>query len=303
MNNFHSGPDSIPDPSFFRRLEDILSPSREASSPHLSKFGYSVQPLNSTGSGYLWRPETSQVRHDGTLDNFALSYLSSIEHCLLFPELSSQEYPGGVVPEFCTSSDAQQAKPSLSCVATAEPLTDYTRQQILTETVKFKATESFVSGVPMSLLSEEVGISETGSSSQTEPDKSKMLRARSNAGYAATAKGSASKARSQARHAASDKMKMARARYNASAKGKKVRAKYFASDKCKLRRAQRSARYFATSNGMKSRAISNAKSNAYHSALKKGFDEKKARKKGELAANNKRAELSSVFSGAVSHKP
>ena len=179
MNNFHSGPDSIPDPSFFRRLEDILSPSREASSPHLRKFGYSVQPLNSIGSGYLWRPETSQVRHDGTLDNFALSYLSSIEHCLLFPELSSQEYPGGVVPEFCTSSDSQQAKPSLSCVATAEPLqtlnkkpslscvataeplTEYTRQKVLTETVKFKATESFVSGVPMSLLSEEVGISET----------------------------------------------------------------------------------------------------------------------------------------------
>lgn len=277
MNNFHSGPDSIPDPSFFRRLEDILSPPTEAASPHLSKFGCSVQPLGSTGSGYLWRPETSQDGDNYTLDNLSISHLSSIEHSLLFPEFSSQEYSGGVVPECFTSTGSQQAKPSLSCVATVEPLAEYTRQQILTETVKFKATESFVSGVPMSLLSEKVGVSETGNSNQTDSNKRKMLRVRSRARYAATAKGRASRARRQARYAV-------------SAKGK-------------LTHAQKSARYFASQKGMISRAISNAKSNTYHSALRKGFDEKEARKKGELAANNKRAELSSVVSGSVSHKP
>ena len=277
MNNFYSGPDSFPDPLFFQRLESVLSPSREAAGPHQGKFGYSVQPLNSTGSGYLWRPETSQDRHNYALDNLSLSHLSSIEHHLLFPELSSQEYSDGVVSECFTSTDSQQAKPSLSCVATVEPLAEYTRQQILTETVKFKATESFVSGVPMSLLSEEVGVSETGNSNQTKSNKRKMLRARSKARYIATAKSRASRARSQ--------------------------AKYAASAKGKLTDAQKRARYFASQKGMISRAISNTKSNAYHSALRKGFDEKQARKQGELAANNKRAELSSVFSGSVSHKP
>ena len=276
MNNFYSGPDSIPDPSFFQRLEDILSPPTEAASPHLSKFGYFVQPLNSTGSGYLWRPETSQDRHNYTLDNLSLSHLSSIQHSLLFSELSSQEYSGGVVPECFTSTDSQQAKPSLSCVATAEPLAEYTRQQILTETVKFKATESFVSGAPTSLLSEEVGISETGNSNQTESDKRKMQRARSKARYTAATAGRASEARCRAKYA--------------SAKGK-------------LTHAQKSARYFASQKGKISRAISNAKSNAYRSALRRGFDEREAREKGELAANSKRAELSSVFPGAVSHKP
>ena len=276
MNNFHSAPDSIPDPSFFQRLEDILSPPTEAASPHLSKFGYSVQPLNSTESGYLWRPETSQDRHNCTLDNLSLSHLSSIQHSLLLSELSSQEYSGGVVPECFTSTDSQQAKPSLSCVATAEPLAEYTRQQIQIETVNFK-TESLVSGAPTSLLSEEVGVSETGNSNQTESDKRKMQRARSKARYAATTAGRASEAR--------------------------CRAKYAASAKGKLTHAKKSARYFASQKGKISRAISNTKSNAYHSALRRGFDEREARKKGELAANSKRAELSSVFFGAVSHKP
>lgn len=277
MNNFHSEPDSIPDPSFFQRLEDILSPPTEAASPHPSIFGYPVQPLNSTGSGYLWRPETSQNRYNNTLDDPLLSHPSSIEHSLLLPEFSSQEYSGGVAPEYFTSTGSQQAKPSLSCVATVEPLAEYTRQQILTETVKFKATQSFVSGVPMSLLSEKMGVSQTGHLNQTKSDKSKMLRARSRVSYAAAARGRASKVRCQ--------------------------AKYAASAKGKLTHAQKSARYFASKKGMISRAISNAKSNAYHSALRKGFDEKEARKEGELAANNKRAELSSAVSGSVSHKP
>ncbi|MBO9496475.1 hypothetical protein J7438_20670 [Thalassotalea sp. G20_0] len=39
------------------------------------------------------------------------------------------------------------------------------------------------------------------------------------------------------------------------------------------------------------KAIGNAKSNAYRSAIRKGFSEKEARKKGESAANAKKAEL------------
>ena len=60
-------------------------------------------------------------------------------------------------------------------------------------------------------------------------------------------------------------------------KGRKVRAKYAASVK-----------------GRMIKAINNAK-NAYISAVRKGASEAVARKQGELAAINKKAELSSVY--------
>ena len=118
-------------------------------------------------------------------------------------------------------------------------------------------------------------------------EKSKRNKARCRARYFATEKGKTSKAR----YAASDKGKKtrarARAKYEASVKGKTSRARYYASDKYK----KTLAKYHASPAGRMVRAISNAKSNTYRSALKKGISDKVARQLGELAANAIRAEF------------
>ncbi len=130
-------------------------------------------------------------------------------------------------------------------------------------------------------------------------DKGKATRAK----YFASDKGKAARAKyfasdkgqvTRAKYFASDKGKAAKAKYFASDKGKAARAKYFASDKGKANRAKNDAKYTATVKGKVTRAISNAKSNAYRVALNTGFSEKEARKKGESAADAKKAELLSV---------
>ncbi|MGO0306513.1 hypothetical protein ACTL6P_07845 [Endozoicomonas acroporae] len=149
-----------------------------------------------------------------------------------------------------------------------------------------------------------------------ECGKGRAARAKKDAKYAATVKGKATRAKYlasdkgkatrakyfasdkgkavRAKYLASDKGKATRAKYLASDKGKAIRAKYFASDIGKAVRAKNDAKYIATVKGKVTRAISNAKSNAYRVALKKGFSEKEARKKGESAANAKKTELLSM---------
>ncbi|WP_257293771.1 hypothetical protein, partial [Endozoicomonas sp. YOMI1] len=76
-----------------------------------------------------------------------------------------------------------------------------------------------------------------------------------------------------------------------SDKGKASRARYLSSDKGKASKA----RYAASDKGKASQALRSEKSKAYRSALKQGLSEELARKKGELAANAKKAKLSSVY--------
>ncbi|USE35587.1 hypothetical protein [Endozoicomonas sp. SCSIO W0465] len=107
----------------------------------------------------------------------------------------------------------------------------------------------------------------------------------------------------RAKYEASDKRKEARSKYEASEKRKKAKAKYEASDKGKEtrtkyeasnKRKKAKAKYEASDKGKNARTIINARSNAYRAALQKGFSEEVARKKGESAANARRAELSLV---------
>ena len=125
-------------------------------------------------------------------------------------------------------------------------------------------------------------------------EKGKAARAK----YDASEKGKAVKARCDAKYAASVKGKVAKAKYAASVKGKAVKAKcdaqYLASVKGKMVKAKCDAKYAASVKGKVANAIRSAKSNAYKSAIKKGFSEKEARKKGESAANAKKAELLSM---------
>ena len=119
-------------------------------------------------------------------------------------------------------------------------------------------------------------------------DKRKANRAK----YDRSDKGKASKARlkqtqrdkaTRTKYARSYKNYLSQARYIASDKSKRTRSAYAATAKCKTKQA-----------------IRNARSNGYRKAIRHGFSEEVARKKGELAANNKRAELSLAFSSCVS---
>ncbi len=121
-----------------------------------------------------------------------------------------------------------------------------------------------------------------------QSDKRKTNRAK----YDRSDKCKASKARlrqtqrdkaARARYARSYENHLSQARYSASDKGKRTRAAYTATEKCKTMQAIRSAR-----------------SNGYRKAIRHGFSEEVARKKGELAANNKRAQLSLATSSCAS---
>ncbi|WP_209276637.1 hypothetical protein [Thalassotalea sp. G20_0] len=115
-------------------------------------------------------------------------------------------------------------------------------------------------------------------------DKRREANARSAAKHAKTDKGRASRAR----YAKTDKGKASRAKYAKTDKGKASRAKYAKSQKGRANNNRCVAKYVQTAKGKKIKAICNARSNAYRAALKKGFSEKVAREKGELAANVKK---------------
>lgn len=154
-----------------------------------------------------------------------------------------------------------------------KPVNKDTQQHVQTTTVQFDATDSFASGGHLFPTLKEENMSKKYQSSK-------------------------------ARYSASERGKSVRAKYAVSEKGKanraKCRAKYLATDKGKKSRAKSRAKYAASAKGKLRQAISNAKANAYRSAIRKGFSEKAARQQGELAANNKREELSSMLSASLS---
>ena len=157
--------------------------------------------------------------------------------------------------------------PTESELALLGPLDKDTQQQAQAEMACCKVTESFASVEPVPLAPEEVCFLKTGNTRQDKyfsSDKGKVAKAR----YLASDKGKVSRARIMARYAATGKGRMARA---------KSRAKYAASDK-----------------GKASKAIGSARFEARRKALKQGFSKEVAKEIGELAADAKKAELSSA---------
>lgn len=162
---------------------------------------------------------------------------------------------------------------STSVMSLVKPLNKDTQQYVQTTTAQVNSTDSFGSAGHMFPTLNEENVSKKYQSSKAR--------------YSASERDKACRARRAAKYAVSDKGKANLARYLATDKGKKSKAKsqikYTSSVKGKLRQA-----------------ICNANANTYRSAIKKGFSEKAARTQGELAANNKREELSSMLSCSLS---
>ena len=171
-----------------------------------------------------------------------------------------------------------------------KPLDKDKQRHVQTTTAQFTATDSFVSGGHVFPTLKEENVAHKYKSSKARyaaSERGKIARAR----YLASERGKACRARISAKYAATDKGKANRA---------KCQAKYLATDKGQKNSARARAKYAASVKGKLRQAICNAKSNTYQSAIRKGFSKKEARKQGELAANNKREELSSMLSSSLS---
>ncbi|MGI2026134.1 hypothetical protein [Endozoicomonas acroporae] len=280
---------------------------------HRGMAGNYVQIVNSPHDRYINKDVTNQDMPTSTtrsLNDFSISYSPSTEDKPPFPGFYLQADLDAIVPcdvtrnaaDDFTKTDltprssqqiAQQlpsqnasvsfAQLSSRPVAVVDPLNTAAQQQACKETGGLKLTEPSGSGEPLLVLPKDDCTFARGMPKQ----------AKSKAKYATSAKRRASMARSAAKHAKTEKGKASRARYAKTDKGKASRAKYAHSQKGRASNSRCLAKYAQTAKGMEIRAICNARSNAYKVALKKGFSEKVAREKGELAANAKKAELSS----------
>ena len=228
----------------------------EVSVSQLTGFGYPVQMLDSPHSGYSGRQ-------------------------------ANQENPGSSRPlNGFSISHSPLTDRELALIG---PLKKDTQQKVVTETVWFKVTESFLSGESMPIMLQETGPSgrcKVVNAKCYLSEKRKPVRVRYDASIGRTL--------ARARYAASEKGKEAGARYLESDEGRlrqaRIKAKYALSEKGRATMA----RYRASDQGKFLQAIRNARSYAYRSALRQGVSEELAREKGELAADKKRAALSSV---------
>lgn len=286
-----------------------------AISTHRGMAGNYVQIVNSPHVRYINKYVTNQGMPTSTprfLNDFFISYSPSTEDKPPFPGFYLQADLDAIVPcdvtrtaaDDFTKTDltprssqriAQQlpsqnalvsfAQLSSRPVAVVDPLNTAAQQQACKETGWLKLTEPSGSGEPLLVSPKDDCTFEKGMPKQ----------AKSKAKYATSDdKRRANRARSAAKHATTDKGRSSGALYAKTDRGKASRAKYAKSQKGRANNSRCSARYAKTAKGMKIKAICNAKSNAYKAALKKGFSEKVAREKGELAANAKKAELSSL---------
>ncbi|MBO9496467.1 hypothetical protein J7438_20625 [Thalassotalea sp. G20_0] len=249
-----------------------------------------------------------------SLDDFSISQLPSPENESVLPQLSLEDLDQVLSCDFSrepvdddfaftdltltnvqliaqkfslSNSLLSFSQPSSRPVAMIDPLIKDTHEQITTKTTEFTAPESSGSVEPLPLTLSVAHQQTDEKKASFAPGKRRSAKKT----YRETEKGRAvQKAYRECGKGLAAKSKC-NAKYFASDKGKVARAKYFASDKGKAARAKNDAKYAATVKGKVTRAISNAKSNAYRSALKKGFSEKEARKKGESAANAKKREL------------
>ena len=297
----------------------------EVSISQLSGFKCPVQMPNPPYSGYLGR-QANQYIPGRPLNGFSISHLSPTEGELALVGSLNK----GIQQRVLTEAIKFKAPGSF---ALCEPVPDkLTESQVfeIDKAGKVKCTASDKARIRRAKIQARYSASERGRVNQlkcqaiysTSPegklvrdgyyssDKARETRARykesgrdkmRRARYAASVKGKETIARyrksvkgrlSQARYLASAKGKEARAKYQTSDAGRASKARYDASDKGKMTRA----RYKASDEGKAKLAIRNARSNAYRLGLRQGLSEELARKKGALAAENKRAALSSVLS-------
>ncbi len=274
----------------------------EVSSSQLSGFGYPVQILRQSHSGYLKQQLPNQ---DTPGSSRALSIFSTFH---LPPSVHST---------------VTFSQPPPRSIAAVSPLIRYTQQQAPANTVEFKATESSGYGellpptpdLPQALKTlKEVSESDKRNATRARyaaSEKGRKAIARAKAKYQASNKGKEIMARARAKYmasdkgketiakyTASDKRKTSRAKYAASEKGRKAiaraRAKYMASDKCKEASARRWAKFAASDKGKADQPIRYTRTTTYRLAIKQGLSEELAREKAELAAEAKKAELTSV---------
>ena len=102
MNMYDFGLNFIPDFSFSQELpDDFLFPIEDSNS-HLSGFGYSVEMLNSSDSGYfrLTAPDTDVTPH--RLDSFSISYPPT-EHELMSVGPLNEDRPNRAQTEYTTA--------------------------------------------------------------------------------------------------------------------------------------------------------------------------------------------------------
>ncbi|MBO9480585.1 hypothetical protein [Salinisphaera sp. G21_0] len=283
----------------FRDLSGTPLANPYAISTHRGMAGNYVQIVHSPHARYINNYVTNQGMPTSTrrsLNDFSISYLLSTENKPPFPGFYVQADLVAIVPcdvtrkaaDNFTKKDltprssqqiAQQlpsknasvsfSQSSWSPAAVVDPWNTATQQQACKETGWLKVTEPYDSGEP--LLVSRKGVCTF--------ERRRPNQAKSKAKYATSEKRREAHARSAAKHAKTDKGKASRAKY---AKSQKGRAN---NNRCV-------AKYVQTAKGKAIKAICNARSNAYRAALKKGFSEKVAREKGELAANAKKAELS-----------
>ncbi|MBO9483609.1 hypothetical protein [Salinisphaera sp. G21_0] len=296
-SNFFSVSSCLQKPS-----ESPLVPSGSSSSkPGVT--GCSIQTGHSLQYEYLRKGMINQDMPSSlrSLDDFSISQLPSPENESVLPQLSLEDLDQVLSCDFSrepvdddfaftdltltnvqliaqkfslSNSLLSFSQPSSRPVAMIDPLIKDTHEQITTKTTEFTAPESSGSVEPLPLTLSVAHQQTDEKKASFAPGKRRSAKKT----YRECGKGLAAKSKCNAKYFASDK-------------GKVARAKYFASDKGKAARAKNDAKYAATVKGKVTRAISNAKSNAYRSALKKGFSEKEARKKGESAANAKKREL------------
>ncbi|MGI2029566.1 hypothetical protein [Endozoicomonas acroporae] len=212
-------------------------------------------------------------RHDSSLDEYFNQEVTNQEPP--YPR-SLNDFSISHLP-FAENASAHFSQLPPRPVAVVRPLNKNTQQPGHTVTSGFTGTESSSSDEPQPPAPEVASASE----------KRKTNKAKKQTKYVASEK---AKLR-RARYLRSEKGKESKARYASSAKGRASQARYYLSDT----RKESMAKYKASDKAKAYRAIRNARSNTYKSAIRKGFSEKLAREKGELAAKAKRAELSSVL--------
>lgn len=284
----------------------------EVSISQLSGFKCPVQMPNPPYSGYLGR-QANQYIPGRPLNGFSISHLSPTEGELALVGSLNK----GIQQRVLTEAIKFKAPGSFAlCEPVPDKLTE-SRVFEIDKAGKVKCTSSDKARIRRAKIQTRYSASGKGRVNQlkcqaihsTSPkgklvrdrykeyDRDKMRRAR----YAASAKGK----ETIARYRRSVKGRLSQARYLASAKGKETRAKYQTSDAARASKARYDAsnkgkmtraRYKASDEGKAKLAIRNARSNTYRSGLRQGLSEELARKKAALAAENKRAALSSILS-------
>ncbi len=272
----------------------------EVSSSQLRGFGYPVQILEQSHSGYLKQqlPNQETPGSSSALSVFSTFHLPPPVH-----------------------STITFSQPPPRSIAAVSPLIRYTQQQAPANTVEFKATESSGYGellppnpdLPQALKTlKEVSESDKRNATRARyaaSEKGRKAIARAKAKYLASNKGKETTARatakymasdqgkeSIAKYTASDKRKTSRAKYAASEKGRKARAKYLASNKGKETMARATAKYMASDKGKETIAKYTASDKRKTSRAKYAASEKGrkaiARARAKYMASDKYKEAS-----------